>query len=139
MDKGSSRPSAGSRLNLPIQAVLFIAIILVVCVALGVWALRGVQQRFTGTTTPAALLPAASGPIKVDGEAVVVSSRLTPLRSEPGDRGTVILLVAEGQTLKVAEGPRSLDNRQWWRVNVGNNTGWLPETLPDGTRLIAAK
>ncbi|MCW5848573.1 MAG: hypothetical protein KIT87_00540 [Anaerolineae bacterium] len=140
MDKGSSRSSLGFLMNLPRQAVLFIAVILVVCIALGIWGARTLQQRFTGNTTPAALLPAtASGPIKVDGEAVIVASRLTPLRQEPGDRGAVILLVAEGQTLKVAEGPRPLDNRNWWRVTVGSHTGWLPETLSDGTRLIAAK
>lgn len=139
MDKGSSRPSARSLMNLPRQAILFILIILVVCVA-SIWGVRTLQQRFAGNATPAALLPAtASGPLKVDGEAVVVASRLTPLRSEPGDRGAVILLVAEGQTVKVAEGPRSVDNRAWWRVTLGSNTGWLPETLPDGTRLIAAK
>lgn len=140
MDKGSSRPSAGSLMNLPRQAILVVAMILVVCIALGIWGARTLQQRFTGPTTPAALLPAAaSGPIKVDSEAVVVASRLTPLRQEPGDRGAVILLVAEGQTVKVADGPRSVDNRTWWRVTVGNNAGWLPETLPDGTRLITAK
>ena len=139
MARGPSGPTGGALMNLPRQALLFIAIILVVCVALGVWGARAIQQRFTGTTTPAALLPAANGPVRLNADAVVVAARLTPLRQDPGERGAVILLVAEGQTVKVTEGPRSVDNRQWWRVTVGNNTGWLPETLPDGARLLAAK
>lgn len=129
----------GIRSALPSQAVILIVIILIACIALSIWGVRFVQQRFA-TTTPPALSPAsATGPIKVNADAEVVATRLTPLRQEPGEQGAVILLVAEGQIARVVEGPRTVENRPWWRVTVGTHTGWLPETLTDGTRVIAGK
>lgn len=122
-------------------ALLATALVLALCVVLALAVNRLRQQATTGQTPPALTTTdnAPSGPVKKGAEAVVITSRMTPLRREPNEQAAVIMLVAEGQSFSVVDGPREAGGRNWWQINVGKETGWLPETLPDGTKVIAGK
>ena len=136
---GFRPPSMGAAAGASRRPLISIAIILGLCVILAL-AINLLRQRASGPDVPALNMPAVTlVPPKVGGDALVTATRLTPLRREPSNQAPVILLVAEGQTMTVAEGPRTEGGVNWWRVNVGQQTGWLPETLPDGTKIFAGR
>ncbi len=136
---GFRPPSLGAAAGAPRRSLISIAVILGLCVVLAL-ALNLLRNRASGPDVPALNMAAVTlVPPKVGGDALVTATRLTPLRREPNNQAPVILLVAEGQTMTVAEGPRAEGGVNWWRVNVGQQTGWLPETLPDGTKIFAGR
>ncbi len=132
-------PGLGATSGASRRPIISIAIILGLCIILAL-AVNLLRQRASGPNVPALNMPPVTlVPPKVGGDALVTASRLTPLRREPNNQAAVILLVAEGQTMTVAEGPRTEGGVNWWRVNVGQQTGWLPETLPDGTKIFSGR
>lgn len=50
------------------------------------------------------------------------------LRAGPGTNYATLLIVPDGTTLKVLEGPESQDGYQWWRLQMDDGTiGWAVE------------
>ena len=135
--RGESQGGAAvTRSRIPI---LPIVLILALCIVLA-FAINVLRQRAAGSDVPALSVPPVTlVPPKAGGPAIVTATRLTPLRRDPNPQAQVILLVAEGQTMTIVEGPRTESGATWWRVQVGQQTGWLPETLPDGTKVLSGR
>lgn len=96
---------------------------------------------------------AMSGP---DGGANAVAPTFAPgvevrtrtlmrMRRTPGvtnkPAGDTIALVPAGVTLALLEGPRHVDNMEWWRArgtlpDVGRVEGWMARSLPNGEALL---
>jgi hypothetical protein len=132
-----SLTSVGVRSTMPRSSILGIVVALVLCIVLA-FAVNRLRQQSTEAQVPALSVPGVTtGPVKSGADAIVVVNRLTPLRTEPNNQSSVLLLVAEGQAVAVSGGPETRDGQTWWRVKVDKNEGWLPEALPDGTKIIA--
>jgi hypothetical protein len=137
-----SMSALGARAPLPRSSIIGIVLALVLCVVLAFAINRLRQSTASSGQIPALSVPNApvpSGPVKVGSDAVVVSTTLTPLRRDPGDNAPVLLLVAEGQSAPVIDGPQAINGRNWWKVRVDKTEGWLPETTANGTKVIAGK
>lgn len=120
------------------RPLAIVLLILVLCVAISFVVGR---LRQSAAIIPALSVPAAANPsIKTGARAVVVapSPQMVQVRTTPGNKGEVLMLTASGQSVDVVGGPESADNQIWRQVKIGNNTGWLPEKLQDGTPVLAA-
>lgn len=119
--------------------VVGILLALGLCLLLAL-ALNQLRQRATSAEVPALSAPNVTlVPPRANADGIVTANRLVPLRREPDSQAPTILLVAEGQTMRITEGPRSVGGVNWWRVTVGNQSGWLPETLPDGVKVLSGR
>lgn len=117
------------------RPLITVLLILVLCVAISFVA--GRLRQATSVIPGLSVTGTADPAIKTGARAVVVSSTMVPVRTTPGNKGDVLMLTAAGQTVDVTGGPQSIDNQVWRQVKIGNNTGWLPEKLLDGTQVLA--
>lgn len=61
------------------------------------------------------------------------------LKPDPGRAGPVLRYIPVGTTVDVLDGPRCGDDRSyWWRVKLGDLTGWLAEVAGKGYALEPA-
>lgn len=52
-----------------------------------------------------------------------------PLRDEPGFSGAIIGELAEGTAGTILEGPREVDNINWYRARLSDGEGWVPASI----------
>jgi hypothetical protein len=115
--------------------------VLLAIVALGVWG--WVSQQGNDATTAAEVVPTRTPrptprptltPIpptpepvlQADGFAVITGTGGVSLlvRSNPGTDASLVTRVAEGETVRILEGPQSANEYEWWRVEVNGASGW---------------
>jgi len=64
--------------------------------------------------------------LRVEGFAVISGTDGAPLvaRKGPGTGSAKVTNFAEGQTVKILEGPQDANGLQWWRIEGDGKSGW---------------
>lgn len=86
------------------------------------------------TATPAATPEPVVLTLRVGGVAQVSNTEGRALRGRaaPGLKAPVRVAFAEGERVRILEGPVVADQYVWWRVEGRNGTGWAAQQSLDG-------
>lgn len=92
-----------------------------------------------GTSASAAAAPTFAPGVEVRTRTLVRMRRTPGVTNKPA--GDTIALVPAGATLTLLEGPRRVDDMEWWRVrgalpDLGRVEGWMARSLPSGEALL---
>jgi len=92
----------------------------------------------TSVPTPSPSPTPARSTLQVGGRAVVTNVGNAPLRlrASPGLTARVIARIPAGREVVLREGPVIADGYTWWRVEIGNQSGWCAVVTPDGTTFL---
>lgn len=89
-----------------------------------------VQPTATPRPTPRPTLPPPTPTpepsLRPDSFAVITGTEGAALRArtEPGINAPIETRFREGQNVRILEGPRSADGRDWWRIEADGESGW---------------
>lgn len=86
------------------------------------------------TAVPSATREPVVRTLRVGGSAQVANTEGRTLRGRavPGLKAPVRVAFAEGEQVRILEGPVVADGYTWWRVEGRNGAGWAAQQSPEG-------
>lgn len=86
------------------------------------------------TAVPSATPEPVVRTLRVGGSAQVANTEGRTLRGRaaPGLKAPVRVAFAEGEQVRILEGPVVADGYTWWRVEGRNGAGWAAQQSPEG-------
>lgn len=86
------------------------------------------------TAVPSATPEPVVRTLRVGGSAQVANTEGRTLRGRaaPGLKAPVRIAFAEGEQVRILEGPVVADGYTWWRVEGRNGAGWAAQQSPEG-------